>query len=206
MVFQQFNLFPHKSALANVRLAQEKVLGRSREEANEKARGAAEPCRPRRQAPRVPRPPLGRSAAARRDRPRAGDGPARDALRRGHLGARSRARQGGPRRDPRARRGGHDDDHRHPRDRLRPRGRHPRRLHGQRRHRRGGTARAGDRQPAARSAPASSSGSSSSTEPIRLLCAGAGATAARRHYGRTRKGLDCLRTPRQLRLHAGEPR
>ena len=37
MVFQQFNLFPHKSALENVRLAQEKVLGRSREEATEKA-------------------------------------------------------------------------------------------------------------------------------------------------------------------------
>jgi polar amino acid transport system ATP-binding protein len=37
MVFQQFNLFAHKSALANVRLAQEKVLGRSREEAKEKS-------------------------------------------------------------------------------------------------------------------------------------------------------------------------
>jgi polar amino acid transport system ATP-binding protein len=38
MVFQQFNLFPHKSALDNVCLAQEKVLGRSREEAAQKAR------------------------------------------------------------------------------------------------------------------------------------------------------------------------
>jgi len=38
MVFQQFNLFPHKSALQNVSLAQEKVLGRSREEAAEKGR------------------------------------------------------------------------------------------------------------------------------------------------------------------------
>jgi len=37
MVFQQFNLFPHKSALENVTLAQEKVLGRSREEARAKA-------------------------------------------------------------------------------------------------------------------------------------------------------------------------
>ncbi len=37
MVFQQFNLFPHKSAFVNVRLAQEKVLGRSRSEAAEKA-------------------------------------------------------------------------------------------------------------------------------------------------------------------------
>ena len=37
MVFQQFNLFPHKSALENVRLAQEKVLRRSREESTAKA-------------------------------------------------------------------------------------------------------------------------------------------------------------------------
>jgi polar amino acid transport system ATP-binding protein len=37
MVFQQFNLFPHKSALDNVCLAQEKVLDRSRSEAQAKA-------------------------------------------------------------------------------------------------------------------------------------------------------------------------
>src|ERR687891_815077 len=37
IVFQQFNLFPHKSALENVSLAQEKVLGRSGEEAEAKA-------------------------------------------------------------------------------------------------------------------------------------------------------------------------
>lgn len=37
MVFQQFNLFPHKSAIENVCLAQETVLGRSNEEAREKA-------------------------------------------------------------------------------------------------------------------------------------------------------------------------
>jgi ABC-type polar amino acid transport system ATPase subunit len=38
MVFQQFNLFPHQSALQNVCLAQEKVLRRSREEADAKGR------------------------------------------------------------------------------------------------------------------------------------------------------------------------
>jgi polar amino acid transport system ATP-binding protein len=37
MVFQQFNLFPHKTALQNVTMAPEKVLGRSKSEAREKA-------------------------------------------------------------------------------------------------------------------------------------------------------------------------
>jgi polar amino acid transport system ATP-binding protein len=37
IVFQQFNLFPHKTALQNVTLAQERVLGRSRQEARAKA-------------------------------------------------------------------------------------------------------------------------------------------------------------------------
>jgi polar amino acid transport system ATP-binding protein len=37
MVFQQFNLFPHLSALQNVSLAQRRVLGRSSAEAKEKA-------------------------------------------------------------------------------------------------------------------------------------------------------------------------
>jgi polar amino acid transport system ATP-binding protein len=39
MVFQQFNLFPHMTALQNVAIAQEKVLGRRREAAREKAEG-----------------------------------------------------------------------------------------------------------------------------------------------------------------------
>jgi len=37
IVFQQFNLFPHKTALQNVTLAQEEVLGRSKQEARAKA-------------------------------------------------------------------------------------------------------------------------------------------------------------------------
>ena len=37
MVFQSFNLFPHKSALENVSLAQEKVLDRSRDEADRRS-------------------------------------------------------------------------------------------------------------------------------------------------------------------------
>jgi len=42
MVFQQFNLFPHKTALENVTLAPQKVLGRSRAEAEEKGRALLE--------------------------------------------------------------------------------------------------------------------------------------------------------------------
>jgi polar amino acid transport system ATP-binding protein len=37
MVFQQFNLFPHKSAIENVSIAQQTVLGRSEKEAREKS-------------------------------------------------------------------------------------------------------------------------------------------------------------------------
>ncbi|HEU4739777.1 MAG TPA: amino acid ABC transporter ATP-binding protein [Solirubrobacterales bacterium] len=37
IVFQQFNLFPHKTALQNVTLAQETVLGRSKQEARARA-------------------------------------------------------------------------------------------------------------------------------------------------------------------------
>jgi polar amino acid transport system ATP-binding protein len=38
MVFQQFNLFPHKTSRQNVSLAQVKVLGRSKDEADERTR------------------------------------------------------------------------------------------------------------------------------------------------------------------------
>jgi len=42
MVFQQFNLFPHKCAVENVAIAQEKVLGRSEKEAEDKAKALLE--------------------------------------------------------------------------------------------------------------------------------------------------------------------
>jgi polar amino acid transport system ATP-binding protein len=42
MVFQQFNLFPHKTVLENVTLAPRQVLGKSREECETKARALLE--------------------------------------------------------------------------------------------------------------------------------------------------------------------
>jgi ABC-type polar amino acid transport system ATPase subunit len=42
MVFQQFNLFPHKRAIENVSLAQETVLGRSGDEARVKSKALLE--------------------------------------------------------------------------------------------------------------------------------------------------------------------
>jgi polar amino acid transport system ATP-binding protein len=42
MVFQQFNLFPHRTALGNVTLALETVLKQSKKEAEERARAALE--------------------------------------------------------------------------------------------------------------------------------------------------------------------
>src|SRR5918999_1339728 len=42
MVFQQFNLFPHKNALENVTIGPQKVLGRSRRECEEKGKALLE--------------------------------------------------------------------------------------------------------------------------------------------------------------------
>ena len=98
MVFQQFNLFPHKSVLENVTMAPEKVLGKSRAEVKAKATALLERVGLGRQTRAVPGTALRRPAAARRDRPRAGDGTPRDALRRGDQRARPRAGQRGARR------------------------------------------------------------------------------------------------------------
>ena len=58
IVFQSFNLFPHMNVLRNVTLAPRDVLGLSKAEADERAARAARAVRPRRQAPRVSRPPV----------------------------------------------------------------------------------------------------------------------------------------------------
>ena len=77
MVFQQFNLFPHMTALENVTLAPETG---ARPLAKDGAPSAARSCSTRvglaDKLERVPRPPLRRPAAAGRDRPGAGDGAA----------------------------------------------------------------------------------------------------------------------------------
>ena len=105
IVFQAFNLFPHMSVLDNVTLAPRKVLepvarGRPRREAIALLErfGLAD------KAHELPGPALGRPAAARRDRPGAGDAARPAAPRRDHQRARPGARRRGARRHPRARR------------------------------------------------------------------------------------------------------
>ena len=119
MVFQHFNLFPHMTALENVTWRPSTVKNIAARRGDAAGARAARAGRPRRQDRRLSRVALGRPAAARRDRPRARDGPEADALRRADLGARPGARRRGTRRDEAARRGRDDDDRRHTRDRLR---------------------------------------------------------------------------------------
>ena len=73
MVFQQFNLFPHRTALGNVIEAPMHVLGISREQAIGRGHDIARPRGTCRQAAPHARHALGRPTAARGDRPRAGD-------------------------------------------------------------------------------------------------------------------------------------
>ena len=101
MVFQQFNLFPHLTALHNISLALRSVKrhgsARGRGAGGGRApSGRASPLR----GP-IPRRALRRAAAARRDRPRAQPRPEGHALRRADLGPRSRARGRGARRHAR---------------------------------------------------------------------------------------------------------
>ncbi|MFL5071762.1 MAG: amino acid ABC transporter ATP-binding protein, partial [Xanthobacteraceae bacterium] len=53
-VFQHFELFPHLTVIANLRLAQMKVLGRSQEEATKKAMALLERVGLKEQAPKYP--------------------------------------------------------------------------------------------------------------------------------------------------------
>ena len=87
MVFQRFNLFPHMTAVGNVIEAPVQVKGSPRKAAHERGRRAARAGRPVRARRHVPLPALRRAAAARGDRPRAGDGAQADAVRRADVSA-----------------------------------------------------------------------------------------------------------------------
>ena len=141
MVFQQFNLFPHLTVMDNLTLAARRIRHRPRDEAEQRARELLARVGLLREGRAAPASALRRPAAAGRDRPRADDGAARDALRRGHLRARSGARGRGADRDARPRPGRDDDARRHARDAVRARGRRPARLHGRGPDRRGGSPR-----------------------------------------------------------------
>ena len=119
MVFQQFNLFPHMTALGNVMEGLRTVRAPARGRGARARRAGAGAGRPRRQGRGLSGASLGRPEAARRHRPRAGDGPRGAAVRRADLGARSRAGRRGAARDPRARRGRPHDAAGHARARLR---------------------------------------------------------------------------------------
>ena len=91
MVFQQFNLFPHLTVLDNVTLAPRQVRQHRRRRRPRRWRmelldTGAHP----RPGEEVPGPAVRRPAAARRDRPGAGDAAEGDAVRRADVGARSR--------------------------------------------------------------------------------------------------------------------
>ena len=93
MVFQRFNLFPHRTALENVMEAPAFVKRRNKDQVRKQALallervGLADKRRP------LPGDPVRRPAAAGGHRARAGDGADADALRRADLGARPRARR-----------------------------------------------------------------------------------------------------------------
>ena len=194
IVFQRFNLFPHLTALGNVIEAPVHVRKVPKARPKQRGASAARARRPLGEGGRAPGQALRRPAAARRDRPRAGDGAEADAVRRAHVGARPGARRRGPGRDEGPRRGRHDDDRRHPRDGLRPRSRRPRRLHGRGRDRGGGPTGRGASQSRSTSGRRRSSRGFSSARSSRRPpgCASPSRTTSRRSRGTARRS----RSPR----------
>ena len=89
MVFQHFELFPHLTVMRNLELAQIKVLGRGRQESEQRGMRLLDRVGLREHAAQVSWPAFRRPAAARRYRPGTGHGSDRHAVRRADLGARS---------------------------------------------------------------------------------------------------------------------
>ena len=85
MVFQQFNLFPHMTALENVMEGPRQVLGLSRADARERALALLNKVGLAGREDDVPFTSLGRTTAKGCDRPVAGDGTQDHAFRRGHV-------------------------------------------------------------------------------------------------------------------------
>ena len=120
MVFQRFNLFPHLHRARQRDDRPDRGARRARAEARAAADAMLERVGLGERADLLPVRAVRRPAAARRDRPRAGDAAQGDALRRADIGPRPGAGRRGARRDGGAGPRGHDDDRGDPRDRLRP--------------------------------------------------------------------------------------
>ncbi len=81
MVFQNFELFPHRTAIANIMSGPLTVLRLSRAEAEQRAMALLDKVDLSDKANSYPAQPLRRPAAARRHCPRAGDGTGHHAVR-----------------------------------------------------------------------------------------------------------------------------
>ena len=165
MVFQQFNLFAHKTVMQNVTLAPMEVKGLSKADARDRGQKLLERVGISEKADAYPGGPLGRPAAAGGDRPRARDGAQAHALRRADLGARPGDDPGGARRHARPRARRHDDGRRDARDGVRARGVRPHRVHRRRpRSSRRARRRSSSRRPRASGRATSSTRSSTTRE------------------------------------------
>ena len=102
MVFQQYNLFPHKTALQNVMMAPIHVLKEDKAEVRERALALMKKVGLCGQGRRLSRRAVGRPAAAGGDRPLARHAAGGHAVRRGHRGPRPGDGQGGAEHHPRS--------------------------------------------------------------------------------------------------------
>ena len=90
MVFQQYNLFPHRTALQNIMMAPIKVLKQNPEDVRKHAFELMKRVNLKRKGKQLSRRIVGRSAAARSDCPLIGNESESDALRRSDGRTRSR--------------------------------------------------------------------------------------------------------------------